>query len=384
MPDPLIFLSFGCCLAWFYLLLFHHNFWRADQKLKPEAQNLDAWPEVAVVIPARDEADVIKQTLLSLTNQDYPGPFSIFLVDDNSDDGTGDLARQVQGITSVHVISAPPLIDGWTGKLAALQHGVAEASKQMPDHQYLFLTDADIKHPSTALRRLVYKSKTENLDLVSLMARLHCSSKWERLLIPAFVFFFQKLYPFPRVNDPQSPHSGAAGGVMLLRRKHLELAGGLEAIKDAVIDDCALASLIKNNHGRIWLGLADDTYSIRPYDGLTKIWNMVVRTAFTELNYKYIRLLGAVFGMMIIYLSGPLVFLLYPAHAGVTSSLLGLLSWLLMSLTYSPTIIYHRVPIIWAITLPLAGLLYTSMTLDSALRHLRNKGSGWKGRTYNF
>ena len=384
MPEILLFLTFGCCLAWFYLLLFHQNFWRADQRLEPEAQNLDAWPEVAVIVPARDEADVIKKTLSSLTDQDYPGSFSIFLVDDNSSDGTGDLARQVQGLAPLHVISAPPLIDGWTGKLAALQHGITEASKQMPDHQFLFLTDADIEHPSTELRQLVRKSKTENLDLASLMARLHCSSKWERLLVPAFVFFFQKLYPFPGINNHQSHYAGAAGGVMLLRRKHLELVGGLKAIKDAVIDDCALASLIKKNHGRIWLGLADDTYSIRPYHGLANIWNMVVRTAFTELNYRYLRLLGAVFGMVFIYLFGPLLFLSYPSHGFVGATLLGLLSWLLMSFAYFPTIIYHRVPVIWTLTLPLAGLLYTCMTLNSALRHLRKKGSGWKGRTYSF
>tara|TARA_B100000676_G_scaffold5582_1_gene5138 strand:- start:214 stop:1368 length:1155 start_codon:yes stop_codon:yes gene_type:complete len=384
MSDPLIFLSSGCCLAWFYLLFFHHHFWRADQRLKPPTQNLDAWPEVAVVVPARDEAKVIRKTLMSLTNQDYPGSFSIILVDDNSDDGTGEVARKVKGFAPVHIVSAPPLTDGWTGKLAALRHGIAEASKQMPDHQYLFLTDADIRHPHTALRRLVTKSKIENLDLTSLMARLHCSSKWERLLIPAFIFFFQKLYPFPAVNDHKSQFAGAAGGVMLVRRKCLELVGGLETIKDAVIDDCTIAGLIKNNHGRIWLGLADDTYSIRPYRGISEIWDMVARTAFTQLNFKYLRLLVAVFGMMLIYLSGPLIFVFYFAHTGLTAALLGLLSWLLMSFAYLPTILYQRMPIFWAATLPIASLLYTCMTVDSAIRYLRNKGSGWKGRNYSF
>ena len=253
----------------------------------------------------------------------------------------------------------------------------------MPACQYLLLTDADIEHPHSALWQLVRKSETDNLDLTSLMVRLHCRSLWERLLVPAFVFFFQKLYPFPAVNDHQSAVAGAAGGVMLVRRNSLEKAGGLEAIKDAVIDDCTLAALLKRNNGRIWLGLAKDTFSIRPYDGLADIWNMVARTAFTELNYAYLRLLGAILGMMLVYLSGPLLFLSYPWHEVVPASSLGLLAWLLMTCAYIPTVLYYRVPIIWAVALPLVGFLYTLMTIDSALRHLRNRGSGWKGRTYS-
>ena len=383
MPDPLLILSSSCCLAWFYLLLFHHNFWRADQQLESSTGNLDVWPNVAVVVPARNEADVIERTLSSLADQDYPGSMFIYLVDDNSEDGTGDVARGINGTTPIKVLSAPPLRAGWTGKLAALQHGIAAACEEMPACQYLLLTDADIEHPRSALWQLVRKSETDNLDLTSLMVRLHCRSLWERLLVPAFVFFFQKLYPFPAVNDHQSAVAGAAGGVMLVRRNSLEKAGGLEAIKDAVIDDCTLAALLKRNNGRIWLGLAKDIFSIRPYDGLADIWNMVARTAFTELNYAYLRLLGAILGMMLVYLSGPLLLVLYPWHEVVPASSLGLLAWLLMTCAYIPTILYYRVPIIWAIALPLVGFLYTLMTIDSALRHLRNRGSGWKGRTYS-
>jgi len=382
MPDPLLILSSGCCLAWFYLLLFHHDFWRADQRLASSTHELDAWPEVAVVIPARNEADVLERTLSSLAAQDYPGRYSIYLVDDNSDDGTGDVARRVKGTAPIRVFSAPPLIDGWTGKLAALRHGIAAASEGTPECQYLLLTDADIEHPRSALRQLVRKSETENLDLTSLMVRLHCRSRWERLLIPAFVFFFQKLYPFPAVNDHQSNVAGAAGGVMLVRRKSLERAGGLAMIKDAVIDDCALARLIKGNGGRLWLGLGDDVSSVRPYEGLADIWNMVARTAFTELDFSYLKLIGAVAGMILVYLSGPLLFLLYPWHTVVPASSLGLLAWLLMSCAYFPTLTYYRQPMISTLALPLVGFLYACMTVDSALRHSRNKGSGWKGRIY--
>ncbi|MEL0020118.1 MAG: glycosyltransferase, partial [Rickettsiales bacterium] len=261
MPDIITFLAAASCLAWFWLLLFHDNFWRADQRLRENSGALAQWPEVAVVIPARNEADVIAETIGSLVVQDYPGEFRIILIDDHSEDGTGAVARPLAGAERLHIIQAPPLQPGWTGKLGAMAHGTVCAAEILPDHRYLLFTDADIAHPPDALRRLVLKAETDHRDLVSLMVRLHCRSFWERLLVPAFVFFFQKLYPFPAVNDDRSKIAAAAGGVMLVRREVLQRSGGLAAIRDRLIDDCALASLIQENKGRLWLGLAEETRS---------------------------------------------------------------------------------------------------------------------------
>jgi hopene-associated glycosyltransferase HpnB len=382
MPDIITFLAAASCLAWFWLLLFHDNFWRADQRLRENSGALAQWPEVAVVIPARNEADVIAETIGSLVVQDYPGEFRIILVDDHSEDGTGAVARPLAGAERLHIIQAPPLQPGWTGKLGAMAHGAICAAEILPDHRYLLFTDADIAHPRDALRRLVLKAETDPRDLVSLMVRLHCRSFWERLLVPAFVFFFQKLYPFPAVNDDQSKTAAAAGGVMLVRREVLQRSVGLAAIRDRLIDDCALASLIQENKGRLWLGLAEETRSVRPYRGLGEIWDMVARTAYTQLNYSLIGLAGAIAGMSVIYLAGPVVFLTYSWHSLGLASSLGLLSWLLMGSAYLPTIIYYRQTPLFAALLPIVGLLYTMMTVSSAWRHWQRRGGAWKGRTY--
>ena len=221
MPNLLIFLAAASCLIWFWLILFHDNFWRADQKLANTMEALDDWPSVAVVVPARDEADVIGQTVHSLAAQDYPGYFRIVLVDDHSNDGTADAARQSAPSDKLTVVEAPPLPHGWTGKLAAMAHGVDQAAEIASEHRYLLFTDADIEHPANALRQLVLKAERDHRDLVSLMVRLYCQSFWESLLVPAFVFFFQKLYPFPAVNNDQSKVAAAAGGIMLVRRSAL-------------------------------------------------------------------------------------------------------------------------------------------------------------------
>lgn len=382
MPDLLIFMAGACCLIWFWLLLCHQNFWRADQRLQNTIQTLPDWPNVVVVVPARNEADVIALTLQSLADQDYPGEFQILLIDDHSDDGTADAARRLAASAKLTVLSAPDLPKGWTGKLAAMAHGVEQARTHVPDHQFILFTDADIEHPRHALRRLVLKAVADHRDLVSLMVRLHCTRFWERLLVPAFVFFFQKLYPFPAVNNDQSGTAAAAGGVMLLRRDALERSGGLEAIHGQLIDDCSLAALIKKNNGRLWLGLADETRSVRPYESLGEIWNMVARTAYTQLHHSPVKLVGAVFAMCIVYLAGPAMLIFYGIHSVAMASSLGLLAWLLMSCAYLPTIIYYRQPAILAICLPLIGALFTLMTIDSAWRHWRRRGGQWKGRSY--
>ena len=382
MPDFLIIGASAACLIWFWLLLSHHDFWRADQRLTKNSATLSDWPSVGVVIPARNEADVIASTAASLEAQDYPGQFQILLVDDQSEDYTAKAARASTSVERLKIIQAPPLSPGWTGKLAAMNHGVEHALKHFPSCAYLFFTDADIHHPPDALRHLVIKAETESRNLISIMVRLNCESIWERFLIPAFVFFFQKLFPFPAVNNDNSPIAAAAGGVMLVRRDALQLSGGLSAIRGHLIDDCALASLIKKKQGRIWLGLADQTKSISPYPSLSDIWNMVTRTAYTQLDYAPLKLIGATFGMTIVYMAGPAIFISFPAHENAAASSFGLLAWMLMSCAYFPTITYYRQPILSTISLPLAGFFYTLMTLDSAYRHWRRRGSKWKGRTY--
>ena len=382
MPDLLIFLAAASCLIWFWLLLFHDNFWRADQKLVTTTEALRDWPSVAVVVPARDEADVIRQTVHSLATQDYPGNFRIVLVDDHSNDGTADVARQSAPSDKLTVVEAPPLPHGWTGKLAAMAHGVEQAAEIASEYRYLLFTDADIEHPVNALRQLVVKAERDHRDLVSLMVRLHCQSFWESLLVPAFVFFFQMLYPFPAVNNDQSKVAAAAGGVMLARRSALESSGGIQAVHDRLIDDCALAELIKGNQGRIWLGLANEAKSLRPCAGIGEIWKMVARTAFTQLDHSPLKLAGAILGMGLVYLLGPALFLTYGFHSAVMASFLGLLAWMLMTCAYWPTVAYYRQPAILALFLPVIAVLYTLMAFDSALRHWRRRGGQWKGRTY--
>ncbi len=237
--------------AWVYLLVFHGRFWQADQFLPRKEPSLTSWPSVIAVVPARNEADVIDQSLSSLLNQDYPGSFSVILVDDHSEDGTSDVAmlcaQKYPERTHLRLIRSDPLPLGWVGKMWAVNTGVTDALRKNPE--YLWLTDADISHQPQVLRDLVQKAEQQNLTLVSLMVMLHCKGFWERLLIPAFVFFFQKLYPFPRVNDPKSLVSGAAGGCMLVRRAALEAAGGIESIKSEIIDDCALGQRLKRQGG---------------------------------------------------------------------------------------------------------------------------------------
>jgi hopene-associated glycosyltransferase HpnB len=365
-------------VVWEMMLLFHHNFWRADQLLGFEPPHDWKWPTVVAVVPARDEVEYIERALSSLLKQDYPGQFFVVLVDDNSGDGTAEAARSL-GDERLTIISGQPLPSAWTGKMWAVSQGVATAVESHPEVGYFLFTDADIEHAPSNLRRLIAKAIRNDRVLVSLMVKLRCQSFWEKLLIPAFVLFFQKLYPFAAVNDPSNPVAAAAGGCMLVHRKTFELAGGIEKIKDRVIDDCALGALMKN-HGSIWLGLAEDTLSLRPYESLADIWRMVARSAFIQLRRSWIMLGIAVFGMIFLYLV-PVAATIY--GAGWQSSPLlvtGMLGWIIMIIAYIPTLRFYGVSLAWAPTLPLAGLLYILMTIDSARRHMMGKGGGWKGR----
>ena len=370
--------------AWLYLSLLHGGYWRADQRLGDASAPAAGWPAVVAVVPARNEGDVIERSVASLLDQDYPGPFSVVLVDDHSDDGTAGKARRL-GATHprggrLALRAASELPAGWVGKMWAVHSGVEAASEAAPEAEYWLLTDADVAHHSGNLRRLVAKAQSEGLDLVSLMVHLHCRSGWERLLIPAFVYFFQQLYPFPWVNDPSARTAGAAGGCMLVRRESLEQAGGIAAIRGEVIDDCALGRRIKRG-GPIWLGLSERDRSLRPYKGLRDVWNMVARTAYTQLGCSPGLLAGTVAGLALVYLVPPVLALAWSLHGGTAAALLGALAWGLMAWTFLPTLRLYGLSRLWALALPVAGLLYLGMTVDSAWRHLRGRGARWKGRS---
>lgn len=373
-------------LAWLYLLLGHGRFWLCSERLSaaPIADPAQ-WPSVVAVVPARNEEDTIAAALGSLLAQDYPGRLSVTLVDDRSTDATRARAEAIAGgRVALMVLEGEPLPAGWSGKLWALHQGIARAARDQADIEYIFLSDADIAHEPGKLRRLVAKAETERRDLVSLMARLNCETLWERLLIPAFVFFFQKLYPFPRANSDRSDVAAAAGGCVLIRRSMLARIGGIAAIRGALIDDCSLAKAVKRNGGRLWLGLADSTRSLRIYSDIEPIWMMVARSAFTQLRYSALLLIGTLLGMALLYLAPPLVLLTAVLRGDAPAALLAGGSWLLMTAAYLPTVRYYRRPLPAALMLPLAALLYLGMTLDSARRHWWGSGSRWKGRDYGM
>ncbi|AUB41230.1 Glycosyltransferase, catalytic subunit of cellulose synthase and poly-beta-1,6-N-acetylglucosamine synthase [Nostoc flagelliforme CCNUN1] len=382
---------------WLGLLCFWGQFWRTDQQLEVTETQLESLPVVCAVVPARNEAELLPTTLRSLLLQDYPGSFNVFLVDDRSTDQTANFAEGVAHAVGkpqqLHIISGESLPSGWSGKLWAVEQGIKSASKFAPD--YFLLTDADIEHDPGNLRRLVAKAVQEDLDLISVMVRLRCESFWEKLLIPGFVFFFQKLYPFRWVNNPNNPTAAAAGGSILIAREALERIGGIQVIRQALIDDCALAQAVKKsrkdkentpcpmpNQGRIWLGLSSLTRSLRPYDSLATIWDMVARTAYTQLNYSPLLLLGTLVGMPLIYLVPPMCVIIGAVWGNWAIALTGLLGWLLMSLAYYPTIRFYKCSPWLAFSLPAIAFLYTLMTLDSALRHWQGRGGAWKGRVY--
>jgi len=280
----------------------------------------------------------------------------------------------------LEIVRAGPRPDGWTGKMWAVSRGLERANALLPEARYVWLTDADIEHHPAHLRRLVRMAESRGHDLVSRMVRLHCASLWERLLIPAFVFFFQKIYPFRWVADPARRTAAAAGGCILLRREMLRRIGGIERVRGALIDDCALARAVKAEGGRLWLGLTEETASIRPYDGIGAIWSMVARTAFDQLRYSPVVLAGTVLGMLLLYVVPPVVLLSWPWHVSAAAAIAAGLAWLAMAVAYAPTLRLYGLSPLGGALLPVAGLLYTLMTLDSAVRHWRGRGGRWKSR----
>jgi hopene-associated glycosyltransferase HpnB len=378
--------------VWVGLLCFRGQFWRPDQLLDNQVTEREILPSVCAIMPARNEASLLPVTVRSLLLQDYPGSLTTILVDDHSTDGTATVAQSVADAlnksSKLHILWAQALPPGWTGKLWALEQGIRQAQTLTPPPDYFLLTDADIEHDPGNLRRLVAKAQALDLDLVSLMVRLRCESFWEQLLIPAFVFFFQKLYPFRLVNDPTKATAAAAGGCILISREALTRIGGIQVVRQALIDDCALAHAVKSSgqpqgKGRIWLGLTNLTRSLRPYPSLATIWDMVARTAFTQLNYSPWLLLGTVIGMTIIYIVPPVSAILGGLTGNWLVAIAGLSSWLLMTSAYFPTIRFYSCSPLLAFCLPIIAFLYNLMTIDSALRHFSKRGGTWKGRVYS-
>lgn len=377
--DPILLVAALAAASWIYLIVFRGGFWRIERHLPHAAPT--ALPGVVAVIPARNEADHVGCTVRSLLRQDYPGSLRIVVVDDQSSDGTAEVARQAAAALGradrLTVAAGRPLPTGWSGKVWAQDQGLEIAESIAPDATFVLLTDADIEHAPNQLSQLVARAEAERLDLVSLMVRLSCAAWVERLLIPAFIFFFRKLYPFAWINRHDRPEAGAAGGCMLVRRTMLQRIGGIAAIRNRLIDDCSLAAAIKAQGGRIWLGLAEETRSLRPYEMAGEVWRMIARTAYTQLERSPVNLAGCVVGMSLAYLAPPALAL---SAQGTPAGWLGLAAWIAMSLAYVPVLRYYRQPIVLAIALPAVALFYLCATLDSARRHRVGRGGEWKGR----
>ncbi len=364
--------------AWAYLALARGAFWRTHERdVKTPAPA--TWPPVTAIVPARDEAESIARSIGSLIEQDYPGEFAIILVDDESRDGTASLARTAATARGkaerLTILTGKPLPSGWTGKLWAQNQGVAQAAGRDPAPRYLLLTDADIVHAPDSLRTLVSEAEAGSLALTSRMAMLRCESLAERLLIPAFIFFFQMLYPFAWANDRGRTTAAAAGGCMLVRRDALEQAGGLAAIRHALIDDCALARLIKRI-GPIRIALTQRVTSIRPYPAVADVGRMISRSAYAQLNYSAALLAGTIAGLTLIYLA-PVLLALF--SDGLTR-IAGIACWIAMAFLFQPTLRFYQVSLVYGLLLPLIAAIYMWFTCASAVAHARGRGGMWKGR----
>ncbi|GBQ96312.1 glycosyl transferase family 2 [Gluconacetobacter liquefaciens] len=369
-----------CALVWLVLICFHGRFWQGGPILDPVAIAGDDWPPVCIVVPARDEAGSVQACVASLLEQSYPGPLSLVLVDDNSTDGTGHLARAVPDpLRRLTVVTGGERPSGWSGKLWAVAQGVAEVRRQVPaDSGYVFLTDADITHDPAHIATLVAKARTDGLDMVSEMVALNCASVAEQMLVPAFVFFFALLYPFARVNDPGSRVAGAAGGSILIHREALARIGGIESLRGALIDDCTLAMHVKRSGGRLYLGHSRLARSIRPYPHPADIWRMVARTAYVQLRYSPLMLVGTVLGMALVWIA-PVLLALF-GHG--LPRLLGAVAWVVSMASFVPTLRRFRLSPAWALLLPLVAVFYTAATIGSAIDHHRGRGVVWKSRAY--
>jgi hopene-associated glycosyltransferase HpnB len=372
----MLILAILVLIIWLYLLLANGLFWRIDDEPVPEPPL--AWPDVTAIIPARNEEEHIAESIESLLDQRYPGRLRIVVVDDHSDDGTSGEARHAarsRGRESdLLVLPADPLPERWAGKVWAMQQGVTRGL-ETEGGGYVLFCDADVLHGPGSLRELVCRTEWDGLDLASFMIRLKCESPAERLMVPAFVFFFRMLYPFRRANNPADRLAGAAGGMMLVRRSALERIDNLTPIHDALIDDCSLAREIKRGGHRIWLGMSRSCYSLRGYGTMREIVRMIARTAYTQLDYSPLKLAVCFLGLLVTFVA-PLGLL----FAGGSAAALGAASWLLMSALYLPMVRFYCQPAFMALLLPVTACLYLWATLVSAWNHVRGQGGQWKGR----
>lgn len=377
-------------VVWLVLLLGRGRYWRMEPRLPratAEDPGPDGWPEVTAVIPARDEAQILPATLPSVLAQAYPGAFSVILVDDASSDGTGQVAtrlasdagreRGAGAPAALRVLrgSGPP--EGWAGKVAAMDRGVQQVA---PTSRYVLFTDSDIAHPPDSVLRLVRFAESGRWDLVSLMARLSTESPAERMIVPAFVFSFFQLYPPARVARTGARTAAAAGGCMLVRRETLERAGGLAGIADARIDDVALGTLLKRAGGRTWLGVTRSVRSLRPYPRLADLWDMIARSAYTQLRNNPLLLAGTMLGLALTYAVPPVLGVAAVVAGSWITAVPALLAWAVMSAAYLPVLRLYGLGRWRAPLLPAVMGLYGAMTLDSARRHRQGRGGAWKGR----
>lgn len=364
-------------LIWGYLLLARGFFWRVQAARVDEKNASPA--RIAAIIPARDEADVVGHAVTSLLQQAGANTLHVFLVDDGSADSTAQAAQEAAKASGraemLTVIEGRALPPGWSGKLWALQQGVEQAREFAPD--FFLLTDADVVHAPDNLSTLVTIAEKGHYDLASFMVKLHCETLAEKFLIPAFVFFFFKLYPPNWISNPRNITAGAAGGCILIRPAALEAAGGIEAIRSEVIDDCALAARVKSSGGRLWLGASATTESIRPYEGFAEIGSMISRTAFNQLQHSVWLLALAVLGMAATYLLPPA--LLFFSHSKIPA-VLGAIAWLLMAVSFVPVLRVYGLSPLWGLALPLIATFYLGATLHSAFRYWSGRGGEWKGR----
>ena len=368
--------------AWIYLLTAHGGFWKVWRLGAPKRPPDPVRGLVAAVIPARDEAEFIGSTVQSLLEQRSVESLHIFVVDDHSSDQTAESAlragHDLNRADSVSVISGRDLPRGWTGKLWAVQQGVDQAMRLNP--KFLLFTDADIRHSPDNVATLAGIAEAENYDLVSFMVKLQCNSIAERLLIPPFVFFFFLLYPPAWIRDPRRTVAGAAGGCMLIRPGALRTAGGIAAIRNQIIDDCALAKAVKQSGGRVWLGMSANTSSQRAYGSFAEIERMISRTAFNQLQHSTLLLAGAIVGLIVTYLV-PLALIL---TANRWLILLGVSSWMLMTMAYAPMVRFYGLNILWSLALPFSAFFYMLATVHSALKFWAGRGGEWKGRAQDL
>jgi hopene-associated glycosyltransferase HpnB len=370
MDAFLIGLAALCAVLWAVFALSPLGLWRNREVLDASSATDDAaLSEITALIPARNEAQVIEETLRALSDQG--AGLKIIVIDDGSDDETGEKARKLPA--EIHVIESPPLPAGWSGKLWALEQG-----RKLVATPYTLLLDADIRLERGVLAAMSEKMRRENIPFVSLMAAPSMLSAWEKLLMPAFVYFFKILYPFHAVNSARGTTAAAAGGCILVETAVLEQIGGFAPIRGAVIDDCALAARVKSRGFKIWLGLTHSVRSIRRYRSLEEIWDMVARSAFFELRHSVARLLLCTLALLLVYVF-PVAL---AASANAVARALSLAALAIMFLTYVPILRFYRRSWAWAACLPVIAAFFLAMTWTSAVRYWRGEQTRWKGRVY--